>query len=1056
MFWRSTENNNPTKQLTMKQPYYYLRQALAVCGASLILMQLSASAATLVSRYSFNETSGTNATDSVGGRTATLRGGTSFDGAGKVVLNGTNSYVNLGGGMFSGLTSATFEGWFSYSVPNNNVHLFSFDDGTGTGTQNGGAWNGNYMRYNINNGIAAVEIPNKGNPYNTGGAGDGKVAGATVLSQNTLHHVVFVYDSASGVESLYLDGVLDGTASGTVAPINTIFNIRGTLGASPWSAWGDPYLKGAISEFRVYSGVLSDSEIAANNAAGPDTIPQITPGVVQVSPTNNVYDGETVVLSCGVSGPVNGYHWEWDNGSYGASFVPISGATGLTYTQDTTGLSALSSQYQYQFVATNSSQSATSSVVTLTVNPATAPIVTVDTTPNYETRYTGGSVTFSAAFDGNHPITNQWQVSADYGSTWVDLPAQTNTTLTLTNLQLSDAGLYRLAATNAIGGNASSGATLVVNDISLAKYQWSAPVPFNGLNADQIMTNVSGAFVGCAAFGGTAYTVTLGNGRILNFTADGSIASATGVGTAAGAYPAGTGLTTSNANFDAVLNRFSYDGGPKSISVNGLTIGEQYSVQIFALDNRSLGGGESNRLANFQDPYDAVDVSATFKMGDNVYVIGTFTAANTTETIQMNLPTGNNGSLNALVLRALSYTPANQPPTITADPQSKAVFAGRSASFTVEASSYVLPGYQWQAGPSGGPFTNLNDGGVIVGATSNLLVLTNAAAYDGSQFQAVVSNPAGNTTSGAATLTVVPVPPTSGSAGLAVKSLSPVAYWPLNETNDPSTGLAGVYDAAGTFDGAYMAAAQNSFNGILGVQPADGFPMFVTNQGALKSTGNTDQSWVTTPPLNLNTNTVTIGMWIYPDGVQPSSVGLFVNRNSGTVAGLGYYDSDRLGYKWNNDAQSTWSFNSGLLIPTNVWSYVAVSVTPTNAVLYLYNTNGLQFTNNVVAHTNMTWGGSQANIRIGCDNTVARTFNGKIDEVAVFNRALTTAEIMQAAGAAVTLDAVRSGNQLQITWPYGTLLEATNLTGPWTTNMNASPYLVSPTGAQKFYRVQIP
>jgi regulation of enolase protein 1 (concanavalin A-like superfamily) len=226
----------------------------------------------LIHRYSFNETSGTNATDSVGGLTATLRGGASFDGAGKVVLNGTNSYVNLGGGLLSGLTSATFEGWFSYAIPNNNVHLFSFDDGTGTGTQNGGAWNGNYIRYNINNGIATVEIPNKGNPYNTGNAGDGKVAGATTLSQNTLHHVVFVYDSASGVESLYLDGVLDGTASGTVAPINSIFNTRGTLGASPWSAWGDPYLKGAISEFRIYSGALSQSDISTSHMVGQDVL----------------------------------------------------------------------------------------------------------------------------------------------------------------------------------------------------------------------------------------------------------------------------------------------------------------------------------------------------------------------------------------------------------------------------------------------------------------------------------------------------------------------------------------------------------------------------------------------------------------------------------------------------------------------------------------------------------------------------------------------------------------------------------------------------------------
>lgn len=1019
---------------------------LAATGAMVLMTQITSPAATLVSRYSFSETTGTNATDSVGGYTAPLKGAAAFNGSGSVVLNGASgAYVSLPAAQLSGLTAMTIDAWFTYTVPNNNVCLFSIDDGNGTGS------GGSYMRY----GVYDSGNGHGGTNYFEGivSWGGNVLHGGSVLPQSVTNHITLVYDPVNGVKSIYLNGALSSTFSGSLSALSSYPQNAFNLGRSPWWSYGDPYLKGSINEFRVYSGVLSAGEIAANDTAGPDTIPQITVGAPQASPTNSVYAGETVVLSSTVLGPATGYHWEWDNGSGGANFSAISGANSLTYTQDTTSLLG---SYQYQFVATNSSSSVTSSVVTVTVNAATAPVVASDTTPSSATAFTGYSVTFNASFTGNHPITNQWQKSTDGGTTWVGLTGRTNTTLTLTNLQLSDAGQYRLAATNALGDNASTPAALTVNDISTAKYQWSAPVPFNGLNADQILTNVSGAFVGCAAFGGTAYTVTLGNGRILSFTTDGSIATATGNGTSSGAYPAGTGLTTSNANFDSVLNRFSWDGGPKIITVNGLTIGEQYSVQIFAVDDRSLGGGESNRLANYQDPSDSADYSATFKMGDNVYVIGTFTAGNTSETIQMNLPTGNAGSINALVLRALSYTPANQPPTVTADPQSLTAFAGHPASFTVSASSYALPGYQWQAGPPGGPFTNLSNGGVIVGATSNILVLTNAAAYDGSQFQAVVSNPAGSVTSAAATLTVLAVPANSGVASSAVLSLQPLAYWPLNETNDPSTGLAGVYDAAGTFDGAYLTAAQNSFNGIIGVQPEDGFPMFTTNQGALKATGNTDQSWATTPPLNLNTNTATIGMWIYPDGIQPNAVGLYVNRNSGTVAGIGYYNNDRLGYKWNDDGNTTWSFNSGLLIPTNVWSYVAVAITPTNAILYLYNTNGLLSATNTTTHNVMSWGGSQSLIRIGCDDTVGRTFNGKIDEVAVFGRALSTAEIMQAAGAPVTLSIAPAGNQLQITWPYGTLLEATNLTGPWTTNVSASPYLVTPTGGAKFYRVQIP
>ncbi len=45
---------------------------------------------------------------------------------------------------------------------------------------------------------------------------------------------------------------------------------------------------------------------------------------------------------------------------------------------------------------------------------------------------------------------------------------------------------------------------------------------------------------------------------------------------------------------------------------------------------------------------------------------------------------------------------------------------------------------------------------------------------------------------------------------------------------------------------------------------------------------------------------------------------------------------------------------------------------------------------------------------------------------------------------------------IQFTWLQGTLLEATNVTGPWVTNSGAiSPHTVTPTEARKFYRLMI-
>lgn len=55
----------------------------------------------------------------------------------------------------------------------------------------------------------------------------------------------------------------------------------------------------------------------------------------------------------------------------------------------------------------------------------------------------------------------------------------------------------------------------------------------------------------------------------------------------------------------------------------------------------------------------------------------------------------------------------------------------------------------------------------------------------------------------------------------------------------------------------------------------------------------------------------------------------------------------------------------------------------------------------------------------------------------------------------VSLHVQPSGSSLQLSWPQGTLLEATNVLGPWTTNTHGSPFTVTPAEPQKFYRVRV-
>jgi alpha-L-fucosidase len=272
------------------------------------------------------------------------------------------------------------------------------------------------------------------------------------------------------------------------------------------------------------------------------------------------------------------------------------------------------------------------------------------TQPQSLRAHPGDSAQLSAYVSGGAPLSCQWQAGPVgsgvftnvSGASPLPLPAGP-VSLGLTNLTSANTADYRLVVSNSSGSVTSSVATLTVQRPLFA---WQAPVPITTAEAT---LNQPGAVVGAACFGATtsAITVTLSNGANLVFYGDGSIATCTGNGTYTGAFAS---HTTGNAHFDTVLNGFEYDGGPHLITLKGLTPGTLYSVQLFGLDNRT-DTGESTRLFNFQDPLDPSDISQTARMGDNVYLIGTFIAPGNTAVIQENLPTSNNGNLNALVVR---------------------------------------------------------------------------------------------------------------------------------------------------------------------------------------------------------------------------------------------------------------------------------------------------------------------------------------------------------------------------------------------------------------------
>lgn len=229
------------------------------------LTTASTFAATLISRYSFNETSGTTVSDSVSGLDGSLQGAAVFDGSGSAVLDGTGgTYVGLDPASLSGLTAVTLDAWFTYTVGNSNVHLFSIDNGSGTGS------GGSYLRLNVYDSRETGPFIESIQSW-TGN----KTVDDVPLTPGQEIHVTVVYDGANNYLALYIDGEmaveLNGTATSVPALSGYPMNVF-TLGRSPWANSGDPYLVGSINEFRVFDGVLTAGEIQTYDVWGPDNL----------------------------------------------------------------------------------------------------------------------------------------------------------------------------------------------------------------------------------------------------------------------------------------------------------------------------------------------------------------------------------------------------------------------------------------------------------------------------------------------------------------------------------------------------------------------------------------------------------------------------------------------------------------------------------------------------------------------------------------------------------------------------------------------------------------
>ena len=664
-------------------------------------------------------------------------------------------------------------------------------------------------------------------------------------------------DASENPESVTADA--DGKILGTFS----FYEGPGTSGFSSWSGLQ----------------IVPTEKIVPPSAGTPTLLPSAT-----------IYAGTSVTLkTTGGGTPPLAYQWRLDAGS-GA--VNIPGATNASYTFPV----KVDDQGAFDVVVTSPYGSATSAAAVLTVNPASAPLLISDTAPTAALSPLGGRAPFTAAYEGTLPIRYQWQV--DKGQGFADVQGATNASLVLENLQSSQAGAYRLSASNSLGrGPESTAAVLdILTNVSLSVF--TGPDPGQGLDLE-------GNFVTADYFGGTdAGPLQLGDAV---FMFSDKVA-----GTGFEGSTPDFGSTVAGRNLAQICDSVRY-GKTLDVVIDNAQSGEKYRLQLLFHEVYHGGAGARIMAVNIGGSdvvtnLDLVAMGANLKQPKGVALTYDFTSDGSPLLIPV-LTIADNASLNAMTLENLSH-PA--PPSVISPPVNQVVYAGNNAQLVPIVSGSSPKTYQWQVGTNG-VFTIVRDGGRIHGSTNGVLSIAGVTLADSAEYRVVIANGMGAVTSSPpATLSVLQRPlrqlvnVTVGSrfAGLAVLGQAPDVW---NTVAGNNTEASALLDVTGTTTGLGLSIQGVSGGGSFG---DGGLPVSPETAGLLSFYDYVAEGAMTVTLTGLDPN-ATYDLVVFSAGNQPGQSAVL----SGAITGSNVL-STRAGFVLGDNYarnQSARSDNTGSL-----------------------------------------------------------------------------------------------------------------------------------------------
>jgi len=617
------------------------------------------------------------------------------------------------------------------------------------------------------------------------------------------------------------------------------------------------------------------------------------------------------------------------------------------------------------------------------------------TQPVDESAAVGSGVSFSVTATGSRPLSYQWSKDAS------TITGATNATLTLLNLQTNDSGAYSVAVTNLYGSTNSANANLTVTNIV------NGPPPtLDGMvswwpgegDATDVVGPNNGTLLNGLGFAagevGQAFNFTGTNMAVrVPTNASLDVGSAGGFTVECWINPANVSLNGNvpivewnDDTYWGVHLAINYNGGPGNMYANvvdngggwhfinsgaGLITGNTWQHVALTYDKASgiarlYRNGTVAAEANLGS-YTARTSGRNLYIGRRVAPIGD--ASNTyigliDEVSLYNRALGSNEIAAIYSAGGAGKTNGTPgiPPAITTQPANQTVLVGSDVSFSVAATGAEPLTYQWHKG-----MTN------IPGETNVSLTLSNVQLADAAIYRVTVANPYGSIYSSNAVL-IVTNPPSAPPAPLS----GMVSWWP---------GEGDANDIVGTNNGALQ-------NGLDFAEGEVG--------KAFNYTSNTmDVRVPASDSIDVGNGAgFTVELWVNPTAAPLNGNAPLVEWNDDTYWGvhLAVNYNGEPGNLYANvvDDGGGWHFinSGGGALTSNIWQHVALTYDKASGVAVLYVNGAIAAQENLGSYTPRTAG---RNLHIGRRVAPAgdadNTFDGLIDEVSLYNRALSGDEI---------------------------------------------------------------